>query len=86
MELHRRREGPLVTILPGSRTQEVRHNLPWFLKAAALVREAVPAARFAVAAFKPAHARMAEEMAAAAGWEVRLQIANCKLQICKSQI
>ena len=27
--------GPLVTILPGSRTQEVLHNLPWFLKAAA---------------------------------------------------
>ena len=26
-------EGPLVTILPGSRTQEVESQLPWFLKA-----------------------------------------------------
>ena len=34
----RRQPGPLVTILPGSRTQEVTHNLPWFLKAAAHVR------------------------------------------------
>ncbi len=62
LEAHRRRSGPLVTILPGSRTQEVAQNLPWFLKAAARVRQAVPAARFAVAAFKPKHAQMAEEM------------------------
>ena len=56
--------GPLVTILPGSRTQEVLHNLPWFLKAAARVRQAVPEARFAVAAFKPKHAEMARQMMA----------------------
>ena len=62
-----RRDGPLVTILPGSRTQEVLHNLPWFLKAAARVRQAVPEARFAVAAFKPKHAEMAREMVAADG-------------------
>ncbi len=77
---HRGAARPLVTILPGSRTQEVLHNLPCFLKAAARVREAVPAARFAVAAFKPAHARMAAEMAARTQqWE--LKNANCKLQI-----
>ncbi len=62
LESHRRRSGPLVTILPGSRTQEVVQNLPWFLKAVARVRQAVPEARFAVAAFKPKHAQMAEEM------------------------
>jgi len=63
--------GPLVTILPGSRTQEVLHNLPWFLKAAARARQAIPEARFAVAAFKPKHARMAEQMAVASGqWTV----------------
>ncbi len=74
MNLHRGGAGPLVTILPGSRTQEVLHNLPCFLKAAAQVRSAVPAARFAVAAFRPAHARMAAEMAARTGeWEVRSQ-------------
>ena len=64
LDSHRRGEGPLVTILPGSRKQEVLQNLPGFLKAAQRVREAVPAARLAVAAFKPEHARMAAEMAA----------------------
>ncbi len=68
---HHRRTGPLVTILPGSRTQEVLHNLPWFLKAAAHVRRAVPEARFAVAAFKPKHAEMAREMVLRSGqWTV----------------
>jgi len=64
LEAHRH-GGPLVTLLPGSRTQEVLHNLPWFLKAAARVRQAVPEARFAVAAFKPKHAELATEMVAA---------------------
>jgi lipid-A-disaccharide synthase len=58
-----RRGGPLVTILPGSRTQEVASNLRWFLKAAAIVRERVPEARFAIAAFRDDHARTAEKLA-----------------------
>ncbi len=71
LESHRCPRSPLVTILPGSRTQEVLHNLPWFLKAAARVKKAVPEARFAVAAFKPKHAEMAEEMAVRSGqWTV----------------
>ena len=56
-----RREGPLVTILPGSRTQEVTQNLEWFLRAAAIVKARVPDVRFAVAAFKPQHAQFARE-------------------------
>ncbi len=48
-----RREGPLVVILPGSRTQEVTNNLRWFLKAAEQIREQVPQVRFAVGAFRP---------------------------------
>jgi lipid-A-disaccharide synthase len=48
--------GPLVAILPGSRTQEVRSNTHAFLRAARIINEQAPAARFAVAAFKPAHA------------------------------
>ena len=63
---HRGRPGPLVAILPGSRTQEVTHNLRWFLKAAALVRAAVPDVRFAVAAFKPHQAEIARRQVAAA--------------------
>jgi lipid-A-disaccharide synthase len=50
--------------LPGSRTQEVLHNLPWLLKAAGLVRSEVPHVRFAVAAFKPEHAELAHRMIA----------------------
>src|SRR6201985_1427630 len=34
-------DGHLVTILPGSRTQEVEHNLHWFLKAAKRIHAAV---------------------------------------------
>jgi lipid-A-disaccharide synthase len=59
------RGGRLVTLLPGSRTHEVRHNLPEFLKAATSIRAAVPDARFAVAACREEHARLAREIAAA---------------------
>ncbi len=59
-----RKTGPLVTILPGSRTQEVTHNLKWFLKAAALVEKRVPGVRFAVAAFKPHQAELARGLIA----------------------
>jgi lipid-A-disaccharide synthase len=62
--------GPLVTLLPGSRTQEVESNLPWFLETAKIVRAAVPEARFAVAAFKPHQAQRAEKMVARAGIDV----------------
>ena len=63
----RGRPGPLVLILPGSRTQEVSHNLPWFLKAAARVRQAVPAARFAVGAFRDDQAEMVRRALAKGG-------------------
>jgi lipid-A-disaccharide synthase len=54
---------PLVTILPGSRTQEVADNLRWFLKAAAAIHAQVPRVRFAVAAFREDHAAAARAMA-----------------------
>ncbi len=59
----RLRTSRLVTILPGSRTREVKDNLPGLLKAAVRVRAEVSDVRFAVAAFKPAHAELAKEMA-----------------------
>jgi lipid-A-disaccharide synthase len=58
----RAKPGRLITILPGSRNQEVEHNLRWFLKAAALVQTRFPKVRFAVAAFKPHQAKMAEQL------------------------
>jgi lipid-A-disaccharide synthase len=64
--------GPLVTILPGSRTQEVAHNLKWFLRAAGRVREAVPDVRFAVASFKPHQAEIAAREAAQTGLPIEV--------------
>lgn len=58
------RDPQLVTILPGSRTQELTNNLRWLLKAAERIHAMVPGARFAVAAFKPAHAEMVRQAAA----------------------
>lgn len=59
---------PLVTLLPGSRTQEVRANFAAQLDAAKRIRERVPEARFAVAAFKASHADVARRAIAAAGF------------------
>jgi len=53
--------GPLVTILPGSRTQEVALNLPAFLKAAKLIHRVHPTAQFAIAAFNERQALTARE-------------------------
>jgi len=52
----------LITILPGSRSQEVKSNFPDFLNAAAKVYEQFPDVRFVVASFKPSQAAMAEKM------------------------
>jgi lipid-A-disaccharide synthase len=68
------RPGPLVAILPGSRTQEVQKNFRFFLKAAAKVHESVPNARFAVAAFKPHQAEMARQAIAAAGLPIDVHV------------
>lgn len=64
--------GPLVAILPGSRTQEVTHNLKWFLRAAGHVREAVPGVRFAIASFKPHQAEIAAREVARAGLPIEI--------------
>jgi lipid-A-disaccharide synthase len=64
---HGAEPGRLVTLLPGSRTQEVLSNLPWILKAASRVAGQVPDARFAVASFNEKQAAIAREMVHAAG-------------------
>ena len=65
---------PLVLILPGSRNQEVKHNLPWFLKACGKVHEAVPAARFAVAAFNQAQATRARKQIGKLGLPIDVHV------------
>lgn len=67
-----RAQGPWLTLLPGSRTQEVEHNLSMMLRSVALIRSRVPSVRVALAAFRPHHARLAREMCAAAGIEVEI--------------
>ncbi|MEQ8209610.1 MAG: lipid-A-disaccharide synthase [Lacipirellulaceae bacterium] len=64
--VEQQREGavPLVTILPGSRDQEVAANLDAFLRTAELISAQVPDARFAIAAFKESQAQTAREWAA----------------------
>ncbi|MEC9096831.1 MAG: lipid-A-disaccharide synthase [Planctomycetota bacterium] len=64
--------GPLVTILPGSRTQEVETQLPWFLKSAELIKAQVPEVRFAVAAFKESQAEFARNKIVEAGMDVEV--------------
>ena len=56
------RTGPLVAILPGSRTQEVTRNLPVMLRAAAEVAQKRPDVRFAVACLHDRHRALAEDM------------------------
>lgn len=67
-------EGPLVALLPGSRTQEVERNFPQFLKVVRRVREQAPGARFAVAAYRQAHAERARQMIAAAGLPIEVYV------------
>ena len=63
----RGKSGPLVTLLPGSRTQEVKANFGDLLAATRRIRERVPEARFAVAAFKEAHAERIRSQIASSG-------------------
>lgn len=58
---------PLVTILPGSRTQEVELNTCSFLQAAQSIARQVPNVRFAVAAFKESQAEMIRGLVAEMG-------------------
>ncbi|MEX2113208.1 MAG: lipid-A-disaccharide synthase [Pirellulales bacterium] len=84
---------PLVTILPGSRTQEVVHNLKYFLQAARIIRAHVPQVRFAVAAFKPHQAQLARQAVAESGLPVEvfvrrtpelIRLATCCLAVSGS--
>jgi lipid-A-disaccharide synthase len=65
-------EGPLVAILPGSRTQEVKSNFRYFLKAAKMIHERVPQVRFAVAAFRSSQAQLVRR--AVEGSELPIEI------------
>lgn len=63
--------GPLVLLLPGSRGQEIEGNLDSILRAAAIVRDRVPAARFVVGALHDRHAAKVGDTIAAMRGELR---------------
>ena len=50
--------GPVIGLLPGSRTQEVQRNLSTLLRTASVVHRARPDARFLVACYRAAHQEM----------------------------
>jgi lipid-A-disaccharide synthase len=90
---HRGLPGPLVAILPGSRTQEVTKNLRWFIKAAGLIRQQMPDARFALAAFKPHQAEIARQLVDASGLPIEvclgktpelMRVADCAMSVSGS--
>lgn len=70
----RLRGGPLVAILPGSRTQEVTKNLPTMLRAAAKLSAARPDVRFSVACLHQRHRALATEIIEAEGVDLPLAV------------
>ncbi len=93
LEEHEAAAGPLVAILPGSRTQEVTQNLRWFLKAAGIIQRRVPSVRFAVAAFKPHQAEIARPLIEQSGLPIEIcvgktpelmRLADCAMSVSGS--
>ena len=66
----RGRGGPIVAILPGSRTQEILKNFPVMLRAAQKLRASRPDVRFVVACLRDRHRTLAEQVIAGAGIDV----------------
>lgn len=54
--------GPMITILPGSRNQEVTKNLRWLLKASERICEQIPHARLMVASYNTLQANFARQI------------------------
>ena len=51
-------QGPVVALLPGSRIQEVKQNLPWLLDAADKLHAQMPQVHLVAAAYGPRHAEL----------------------------
>ena len=89
----RKEEGPLVVILPGSRKQEVEHNVDGLLRAAEKVRAKVSDVRLAVAAFKSSQAEFTRGKVAQSGIPVEvhtgrtpelIRLADCCISVSGS--
>ncbi len=69
---------PLLGLLPGSRAHEVERNLPLELRAARLVREALPEVRFAIPVAKPSLRPAIEAHVAAIAPELEVAVLEGK--------
>jgi lipid-A-disaccharide synthase len=67
-------EGQLVTLLPGSRTQEIKSNLPPFLRAAQQIQQQVPGVRFAIAVYKTAQLELVNRLVQESGLAVEVHV------------
>ena len=70
----RAKEGRVVAILPGSRTQEVTRNLPLMLRAAAKLTATRPGVRFVVACLHEKHRALAHAILKAEGVTIPIEI------------
>jgi lipid-A-disaccharide synthase len=61
LSAQRERGQTIVGILPGSRTQEISHNLASQIRAARAIAQAQPSTRFLVACFRSAHQHLVDE-------------------------
>src|SRR5215210_4845072 len=68
------RGGPVVALLPGSRTQEVTRNLPVMLRAAAAVARQRPDVRFVVACLHQRHRALARDLVTEAGVDLAIEL------------
>jgi lipid-A-disaccharide synthase len=59
--------GRTVTILPGSRTQEIKNNLPHLLRAAGHISRSVADLHFVIASYNDRQARLAHQIVAESG-------------------
>jgi lipid-A-disaccharide synthase len=70
----RAKGGPIVAILPGSRTQELTRNLPVMVKAAETLRRQRPDVRFVVAALHERHKARVEAILAKAKTNLPIEV------------
>jgi len=68
------RPGPLVAILPGSRTQELTRNLPTMIRAAAKLAQSCPDVRFAVSCLHARHRDLAIQILEQSGLAIDVEI------------
>ena len=76
-------EEPLLTILPGSRNQEVVNNLPALLEIAGAVKKSLPTTRISIASFNIEQAIKARAFSQDSGLDIDVRV-NCTPELVES--